>query len=47
MSLLQTVRQFFKSVESVDTSTFEGVGKLNDFVNKQPKKPKLNNELFF
>lgn len=34
MSSLQTVRQFVKSVEGVDTSIFEAIGKLEDFVNK-------------
>jgi len=38
MSSLQTVRQLFESVEGVDTSIFESIGKLEDFVNKQRTK---------
>ncbi|XP_050528133.1 tigger transposable element-derived protein 6-like [Daktulosphaira vitifoliae] len=41
MSSLQTVRQFVESVEGVDTSIFESIDKLEDFVNKQPKNQKL------
>jgi len=37
ISSLQTVRQFFESIAGVDTSIFEAIGKLEDFVNKQPK----------
>jgi len=42
LSSLQTVRQFIESVEGMDTFIlFEAVGKLEDFVNKQTKKPKI------
>ena len=46
MSSLQTVRQFVESVEGVDTSIFESIGKLEDFVNKQPKNQKLITNYF-
>lgn len=41
ISSLPTVRQFTESVAGVDTSIFEAIGKLEDFVNKQPKTQKL------
>lgn len=37
MSSLKTVRQFLESTEGVNTSILENLGKLNVFVNKQPK----------
>jgi len=50
MSSLQNdnlYRQFIKSIERVDTSIYEAVGKLNNFVNKQPKHQKLIINYFF
>jgi hypothetical protein len=46
MSSLQTVRQFVESVEDVDISIFESIGKLEDFANKQPKNQKLITNYF-
>lgn len=40
ISSLHTVRQFIESVAGVDISIFEAIGKLEDFVNKQPKTQK-------
>jgi len=46
MSSLKTVRQFVESVEGVDTSIFESIHKLEDFVNNQPKNQKLITNYF-
>ncbi|KAL4121977.1 hypothetical protein QTP88_014392 [Uroleucon formosanum] len=46
ISSLHTVRQFIESVAGVDTSIFEAIGKLEDFVNKQPKTQKLITNYF-
>lgn len=34
ISSLQTIRQFIESVKGINTSIFEAVGKLENFVNK-------------
>ncbi|KAF0760110.1 tigger transposable element-derived protein 4-like [Aphis craccivora] len=46
ISSLHTVRQFIESVAGVDISLFEAIGKLEDFVNKQPKTQKLITNYF-
>jgi len=46
ISSLHIVRQFIESVADVDTSIFEAIGKLEDFVNKQPKIQKLITNCF-
>ena len=46
MPSLEAVRQFVESIEGVDTSIFGSVGKLENFVNTQPKIQKLITNYF-